>query len=98
MATHIKFRLKTFSGRSKEVVKFVKTPQGIVAMTALGVSSANLATNASRHRNDRAYQDKQIEAMDKLTRSIRGLDNTVKKSEVKKDSKPKYITFKPKKP
>ena len=94
MATHIKFRLKNFS-RSKEVVKFVKTPQGIVAMSALGVSSANLATNASRHRNDRAYQDKQIEAMDKLTRSIKGLDNTVKKNAADK-SKPKLINFRPK--
>ena len=89
MATHIKFRLKTFS-KSKEVVKFVKTPAGIIATTALGVSSANLATNASRHRNDRMYQEKQIEAMDKLTRSIRGLDNTVKKSDVKESSKPKF--------
>ena len=95
MATHIKFRLKNFS-KSGEVVKFIKTPQGIVSMTALGVTSANLATNMSRHRNDRAYQEKQIEAMDKLTRSIKGLDNTVKKSDESK-SKPKYITFKPKK-
>ena len=93
MATHIKFRLKNFS-KSGEVVKFMRTPQGIIATTALGVSSANLATNASRHRSDRAYQDKQIEAMDKLTRSIRGLDNTVKKSEVGKESKPKLINFK----
>ena len=96
MATHIKFRLKTFS-RSNEGVKFMKTPHGIISATALGVSSANLATNASRHRNDRAYQDKQIEAMDKLTRSIKGLDNTVKNSELKEDSKPKYITFRPRK-
>ena len=97
MATHIKFRLKTFS-KSGEVIKFVKTPRGMIAISTLGVTSANLVTNASRHKNDRAYQDKQIEAMDKLTRSIRGLDNTVKKSEVKEDSKPKYIIFKPKKP
>ena len=97
MATHIKFRLKNFS-KSGEVIKFVKTPRGMIAVSTLGVTSANLVTNASRHKNDRAYQDKQIEAMDKLTRSIRGLDNTVKKSEVKEDSKPKYITFKPKKP
>ena len=94
MATHIKFRLKNFS-KSGEVVKFVKTPQGIIAMSALGVSSANLATNASRHRSDRVYQEKQIEAMDKLTRSIKGLDNTVKKSETDK-SKPKLINFRPK--
>ena len=91
MAIHIKFRLKTFSGRSKEVVKFVKTPQGIISLTALGVSSANLATNASRHKSDRAYQDKQIKAMDKLTRSINGLDNTVRKSGIKDENpKPKF--------
>ena len=95
MATHIKFRLKNFS-KSGEVVKFVKTPRGMIAVSTLGVTSANLITNASRHKNDRAYQDKQIEAMDKLTRSIKGLDNTVKKSDESK-SKPKYITFKPKK-
>ncbi len=95
MATHIKFRLKNFS-KSGEVVKFIKTPQGIVSLTALGVTSANLATNMSRHRNDRAYQEKQIEAMDKLTRSIKGLDNTFKKIDESK-SKPKYITFKSKK-
>ena len=90
MATHIKFRLKNFS-KSGEVVKFVKTPQGIIAMSALGVSSANLATNASRHRSDRAYQDKQIKAMDKLTRSVNGLDNTVKNNRIKEENpKPKF--------
>jgi hypothetical protein len=90
MATHIKFRLKNFS-KSGEVVKFIKTPAGIISTTALGVSSANLATNASRHRSDRAYQDKQIKAMDKLTRSINGLDNTVKKGGIKEENpKPKF--------
>ena len=94
MATHIKFRLKNFS-KSGEVIKFVKTPRGMIAVSTLGVTSANLVTNASRHKNDRAYQDKQIEAMDNLTRSIKGLDNTVKKSETDK-SKPKLINFRPK--
>ena len=90
MATHIKFRLKTFS-KSKEVVKFIKTPSGIISTTALGVSTANLATNASRHRSDRAYQDRQIKAMDKLTRSINGLDSTVKKGGIKEENpKPKF--------
>ena len=94
MATHIKFRLKNFS-KSGEVIKFIKTPRGMVAVSTLGVTSANLITNSSRHKNDRAYQEKQIEAMDKLTRSINGLDNTVKKSEADK-SKPKLINFRPK--
>jgi len=92
MATLIKFRLKNFSKSSE----FIKTPAGLISVTALGVSSANLATNASRHRSDRAYQERQIEAMDKLTRSIKGLDNTVKKDNIK-ESKPKYITFRPRK-
>jgi hypothetical protein len=90
MATHIKFRLKNFS-KSEEVIRFIKTPAGIISTTALGVSTANLATNASRHRSDRAYQDKQIKAMDKLTRSINGLDNTVKKGGIKEENpKPKF--------
>ena len=90
MATHIKFRLKNFS-KSGEVVKFIKTPAGIISTTALGVSTANLATNASRHRSDRAYQDKQIKAMDKLTRSVNGLDNTVKNNRIKEENpKPKF--------
>lgn len=95
MATHIKFRLKNFS-KSGEVIKFVKTPRGMIAVSTLGVTSANLVTNASRHKNDRAYQDKQIEAMDKLTRSIKGLDNTVKNSGVKKEENPKP-KFRPRK-
>ena len=90
MATHIKFRLKNFS-KSGEVIKFVKTPKGMIAVSTLGVTSANLVTNASRHKNDRAYQDKQIKAMDKLTRSINGLDNTVKKGGIKEENpKPKF--------
>ena len=95
MATHIKFRLKNFS-KSGEVIKFVKTPRGMIAVSTLGVTSANLVTNASRHKNDRAYQDKQIEAMDKLTRSIKGLDDTVKNSGVKKEENPKP-KFRPRK-
>ena len=90
MATHIKFRLKNFS-KSEEFVKFVKTPRGMIAVSTLGVTSANLITNASRHRSDREYQDKQIKAMDKLTRSINGLDNTVKKGGIKEENpKPKF--------
>ena len=77
MDTLIKFRQKVF-GTRQEIVKFVKTPAGILSTTAIGVSSANLATNMSRHRSDRKYQEKQIGAMDKLTKSIIGLDQTVK--------------------
>lgn len=91
MGTHIKFRLKTFSGnKAKEVEKFIKTPAGIFSIGALTISSANLATNVSRHKKDRAYQKKQIEAMDKLTQDLEKLEKE------KENPKPKYINFRQK--
>jgi hypothetical protein len=95
MDTLIKFRQKVFGTKAREVVKFVKSPQGIISTTALTVSTANLATNASRHSNDKKYQMKQIDAMNDLTKSITGLDNTVKKS--KKDGGISgFVGFRPK--
>lgn len=77
MDTLIKFRQKEF-GKLKE---FMKTPTGILSATGVTVSTANLATNVSRHRKDKEYQEKQLEAMDRLTNSINGLDKTVKASD-----------------
>ena len=77
MDTLIKFKRKVF-GKHGKVVEFLKTPSGIISTATLGVSGANLITNASRHKNDKLYQEKQIEAMNRLTKSINGLDNTVK--------------------
>lgn len=55
---------------AKNVVKYG------VPVLALGVSTANMATNASRHKKDEQYQKKQLEAMNKLTDSL----NTVNTS------------------
>ena len=98
MATPIKFRLKTFGKKSQEVIKFVKTPAGIVSTTALGISSANLVNNISKRKGDRKYQDKQIDAMKHLTRSINKLDNTVEKLPAENITKndTSLISFKPK--
>lgn len=93
MDTLIKFRLKRF-GKAEKAKKFLKSPAGIVGVTGLMVSSANLATNVSRHRNDRKYQEKQIEAMNRLTGSINGLDKTVRKVEPKENHT--FINFRPK--
>lgn len=95
MDTLIKFRQKVFGTKTREVVKFVKSPQGIISTTALTVSTANLATNASRHSNDKKYQTRQIDAMNDLTKSITGLDNTVKKSK-KENSISGFVGFRPK--
>ena len=54
-----RFRKKLFSGKGN-LISFVKSPQGLLTTAALGVSSANLATNLTRHVNDKKYQDRQI--------------------------------------
>ena len=41
-----------------------------VPAAALGVSTVNMSVNASRHRKDRTYQEKQLEAMNKLTKTL----------------------------
>lgn len=96
MDTLIKFRQKVFGTKTREVVKFVKSPQGIISTTALTVSTANLATNASRHSNDKKYQTRQIDAMNDLTKSITGLDNTVKKSKKENSISSGFVGFRPK--
>lgn len=96
MDTLIKFRQKVFGTKTREVVKFIKSPQGIISSTALTVSTANLATNASRHSNDKKYQTQQIDAMNNLTKSITGLDNTVKKNNKKQNSISGLVGFRPK--
>lgn len=93
MAIRIKFKQKVF-GSKRDAIKFIKTPQGIISSAALGVTSANLTTNMRRHRNDKIYQEKQIDAMDNLTKSITGLDKTVKRTEIDDG---KIISFRPKK-
>ncbi len=65
----VKFRNKNFS-----IVKAIKSAPGIALSAAtLGVSSLNLATNMSRHRNDAVYQKQQLKAMENLSNSMGGL-------------------------
>ena len=46
--------------------------------------------------NDKKYQTKQIDAMNNLTKSITGLDNTVKKREKENNSITGLVGFRPK--
>ena len=95
MDTLIKFRQKVFGTKTRDVVNFIKSPQGMISTTALTVATTNMATNISRHSNDKKYQTKQIEAMNDLTKSITGLDNTVKKSK-KESNISGLVGFRPK--
>ena len=96
MDTLIKFRQKVFGTKTREVVKFIKSPQGMISTTALTVATTNMATNVSRHSNDKKYQTQQIDAMNNLTKSITGLDNTVKKNNKKQNSISGLVGFRPK--
>ena len=55
-----------------------KVAQYGIPVAALGVSTANMSINASRHKRDQAYQDKQLEAMTKLTNSLNKVDRSMK--------------------
>lgn len=87
MATHIKFKQGNFSKVGK-AWKGVKENAAVpLAATSLVVSSANLATNRSRHDKDQEYQDRQLEAMNKLTdrlgkvnASVNNMNNSLKES------------------
>ena len=57
---------------AKKVVKY-----GLPVAT-LGVSTTNMSINASRHRRDTEYQDKQLQAMTKLTNSLNKVDRNLK--------------------
>ena len=76
--------IKKFS----KVGKFLKTPQGIVSASALGVSGANFATNLSRHRRDREYQVERLRAMNRLTGALGKVNNTMEKNIVIPEDRP----------
>ena len=75
----MKFRQKQYGGKLDKVVK-------ILPVATLGVTSTNLAVNATRQRNDKKYQSQQLEAMTRLTDSLNRVDNSLEKVEVKKST------------
>lgn len=83
MATRIKFR------QAKEWVK--RNPALALSGTGVAISGTNLAVNASRRTESRDYQKKQLDAMDRLTNSINGLDQKLEKNETTPARKPNII-------
>lgn len=93
MDTRIKFIPKEFSKISKSVEYIKKHPTLPLVAGSFTVGTANLATNVSRHNRDREYQDKQLKAMNNLTKSLTKLDNSVQKQTEQPQKKPTFITF-----
>ena len=89
MATRIKFK------QAKEWVK--KNPNLALSGTGVAISGTNLAINSSRRTESKEYQKKQLEAMDRLTNSINGLDHRLEGSQPKQTNNKKSIFFRLKK-
>ena len=67
-----RFRRKIFS--------FITSPQGLLTTAALGISGANLATNLTRHVNDKRYQDRQLKAMGELSGNLGKFNQTLEET------------------
>lgn len=95
-----KFRQKNFGGitsrlnKAKNTVKefYHKNPASIVTTGTFVASTSNLAMNASRKNQDRAYQDEQLKAMRDLTGALNKVDNNLKTVAIKQPSTKKKET------
>ena len=80
------FRQKNFGGitskikGAKNTVKefYHKNPASIVTTGTFVASTSNLAMNASRKSQDKAYQEDQLKAMKDLTGALNKVDNNLK--------------------
>lgn len=72
--------------KPKKVIKNIKNfykenPTAKITTATAGFSGTNLAINATRKNKDEKYQKQQLEAMDKLTKALGGVNDTLKKTE-----------------
>jgi hypothetical protein len=93
MDTHIKFRQGNFSKLSSglnSTKNYIKAnPTVPLVGGSFLVGSANLATNVSRKKNDKDYQENQIQAMKDLTKSLNNVNNSISnRTEEVKPKKP----------
>lgn len=60
MATHFKLSKKVLDAIEKD-------PRLAISLATIGISGTNLAVNSKRNIDSREYQEKQLEAMERLT-------------------------------
>ncbi len=71
-------------------IKKEKVKEGIkyaIPITTLGVSTTNMTINAHRKKTDTEYQQRQLQAMNRLTRSLNKVDTSM----TKLNAPPHYI-------
>lgn len=79
----------------RDVKEFYKNnPTAKITTATAGFSGTNLAINATRKNSDKKYQEEQLEAMDKLTKALGGVNKTLKEVEVKEPKKTTSYKFK----
>lgn len=92
------FRIKDIRKGGKNAIEFVKKYPVVVSAGTLAMSTGNLVTNLSRKKSDRKYQDKQLDAMNRLTNALTEVDKTLKnpiKPNLQKPEQKKKSIFSP---
>lgn len=84
---------KNFSnnvGKTDKVVKFLKESPTL-PLTSLGLSATGVYLSMSRNKQLKESSEKQLKAMEKLTRSLNSVDKSLEKndSELRVDSQKK---------
>ena len=84
---------KNFSnnvGKTDKVVKFLKESPTL-PLTSLGLSATGVYLSMSRNKQLKESSEKQLEAMEKLTRTLNSVDKNLEKSdsELRVDSQKK---------
>lgn len=84
----IKFYQKNYNAAAykKSLLEHMKTPAGLIATSALGISTVNMASNLARHHTDLKYQGRQLRAMEDLTKSLNTVDRSLKTTSAKKSA------------
>jgi hypothetical protein len=84
----IKFYQKNYNAAAykKSLIEHMKTPAGLIATSALGISTVNMASNLARHHTDLKYQGRQLKAMEDLTKSLDTVDRSLKTTSAKKSA------------
>lgn len=81
--------------KPKKIIRDIKgfyknNPTAKITTATAGFSGTNLAINATRGSSDKKYQKEQLEAMDKLTKALGGVNETLKEVETEKPKKTSY--------